>query len=109
MRQITLASLGLALVTACSQQGGEQRAPAEEDLTRPLEVARVDTAQPASPIEQPSREPEPEPARPAAKKAQRPTPKPLRRQPPKSAESVAEDTVEVRGYAPDADTVSAPS
>ena len=108
MKQITLASMGLAFVTACSQQGGEQRAPAEDELTRPLEVARVDTAQPAAPVEQRSSKPPTASARPAPKKAQRTTPKAPSRRAAKPA-TVAEDTGEVQGYAPGTDTVSAQS
>ena len=107
MKQITLALMGLAFATGCSQQGGEQRAPAEDELTRPLEVARVDTAQPGIAGPPRSSDTQAASAQPAPKKAQRPTPKAPPRRAAKPAELVADDTAEVQGYAPDSGGVSA--
>ena len=102
MKRIVLALAGLALLSSCSDVR-DRRAPVNDQLTRPLEVARVDTSQPLSPVEhQPPKPPEPV-AMPKPRKAKRPAPKPA---PPAAAP--AEDST-ARGYAPEPATDSAPT
>ena len=101
MKRIVLALAGLALLSSCSDVR-DRRAPVNDQLTRPLEVARVDTSQPLSPVEhQPPKPPEPV-AMPKPRKAKRPAPKPA---PPAAP---AEDST-ARGYAPEPATDSAPT
>src|SRR5688500_1495958 len=92
---------GIALASACWPSSEERRAPATDDnLTRPLEVARVDTSQPIAPVEHqvtPAAAPKPKPA---PRKARRSSPKPA---PAAVAESTpkadtAQDTATVQGY-----------
>ena len=102
MKRIVLALAGLALLSSCSDVR-DRRAPVNDELTRPLEVARVDTSQPLSPVEhQPPKPPEPV-AMPKPRKAKRPAPKPA---PP--AVAPAEDST-ARGYAPEQPADSAPT
>lgn len=113
MKRLFLTLAGLALASACSRDVEERRAPADDNLTRPLEVARVDTTQPIAPVEHQVPVATPEKAKPAGRKA-----KPSVRKPrveatrPAAAAAPAEDTASVQGYAPSeapAVTDSAPS
>src|SRR4026209_1371990 len=96
MKRIVLALTGLALLSSCSDvRDRRASAPVNDELTRPLEVARVDTSQPLSPVEhQPPKPPEPV-AMPKPRKAKQPAPKPA---PPAAAP--AEDST-ARGDAPE--------
>ena len=114
MKRLILVGASLALVSACSE-ASDRRAPVDDDnLTRPLEVARVDTTQPLAPVErevtrsseevtrspQPVTMPKPRRARPQPKKAASPV--------VASAEvTTPEVDTTVRGYAPDATVSSA--
>ena len=115
MKRLILATAAMALASACSGADDRRAQPAEDNLTRPLEVARVDTTQPLAPVEhQVTRPPEsvtmpkPRKAKRAPKKA---APPPV---PTAPVPSPDEDTT-VKGYAPDpneiavADTASAPA
>jgi len=105
MNRLALALAGVVLISGCSDTR-DRRIPVDDNLTRPLEVARVDSTQPLSPVEHQAT-PTPEPAAmPKPRKAKRATPKP----PSPAASAPAEDST-TRGYAPDqsADSVeSAP-
>ena len=113
MNRLILAATGMALASACSGTGDRPAPPAEDNLTRPLEVARVDTTQPLAPIEHQVTSPEtatmpkPRKAKRAAKKAAPPAV-------PTAPVASDEDTT-VKGYAPDPnesavpDTASAPA
>ncbi len=97
MKRLALALAGAVLVSGCSDTR-DRRAPVEDNLTRPLEVARVDTTQPLSPVEhQITQTPEPA-AMPKPRKAKRPPRKPA--PPAASVPAPAEDST-ARGYAPD--------
>jgi hypothetical protein len=107
MRPI-LAAAGMALVSACSS-GNDQRVPvADDNLTRPLEVARVDTTQALAPVEhEVTRPPEP---------VTMPKPRKAKRVPKKAVETAETapppttpevDTI-VQGYAPDTTAAPAP-
>lgn len=50
MNRLILALAGAFLVSSCSDSR-DRRTPVEDNLARPLEVARVDTTQPLAPIE----------------------------------------------------------
>lgn len=94
MNRLALALAGVVLVSGCSDSR-DRRIPVDDNLTRPLEVARVDTTQPLSPVEHQAT-PTPEPAAmPKPRKAKRATPKTT----PPVASAPAEDTT-TRGYAP---------
>ena len=94
MNRLVLALAGAVLVSGCSDTR-DRRTPVGDNLTRPLEVARVDTTQPLSPVEyHATKSPEPA-AMPKPRKAKRPSPKPA----PPTASTPAEDPT-VRGYAP---------
>ncbi|MEO8090869.1 MAG: hypothetical protein ABI703_11270 [Gemmatimonadales bacterium] len=104
MNRLALALAGAVLVSGCSDSR-DRRNPVDDNLTRPLEVARVDTTQPLSPVEHQAT-PTPEPAAmPKPRKAKRATPKAT----PPPASVPAEDST-TRGYAPDqpTDSVQAP-
>ncbi|HEY5941113.1 MAG TPA: hypothetical protein VIT87_09840, partial [Gemmatimonadales bacterium] len=106
MNRLALALAGAVLVSGCSDTR-DRRIPVDDNLTRPLEVARVDTTQPLSPVENQAT-PTPEPApMPKPRKAKRATPKAT----PPPASVPAEDTT-TRGYAPEqapvADTAHSP-
>ena len=94
---------GMTLIWACSD-GAERRTSADDNLTRPLEVARVDTTQPIAPVEHQVKAP----AQPAVKtpipKAKRPAKKAVaRRAAVAPTPPVAElDTSAVQAYAPGA-------
>ncbi|MEA2722971.1 MAG: hypothetical protein QOH59_742, partial [Gemmatimonadales bacterium] len=103
---LALALAGAVLVPGCSDSR-DRSIPVDDNLTRPLEVARVDTTQPLSPVEHHAT-PIPEPAAmPKPRKAKRATPKAS----PPPASVPAEDTT-TRGYAPEqppvADTARSP-
>ena len=109
MNRLALALAGAVLVSGCSDSR-DRRIPVDDNLTRPLEVARVDTTQPLSPVEhQATSTPEPA-AMPKPRKAKRATPKATPPPPPTSVP--AEDTT-TRGYAPEqspvADTAQSPA
>ncbi len=94
MKRLALALAGAVLVSGCSDTR-DRRTPVADNLTRPLEVARVDTTQPLSPVERHATQ-SPEPAAmPKPRKAKRPAPKPA----PPAASAPAEDST-ARGYAP---------
>jgi hypothetical protein len=108
MKRPALVAVTIALVSACSDSS-DRRAPADEDnLTRPLEVARVDTTRPLEPVElkvarsaDAATKAKPRRARPQPKK---PAPPPVA-----SAEITApEPDTTVRGYAPDPADTPAP-
>ena len=117
MKSYMFALAGLAFAISCSSPGGEQRVPAEDDLTPPLEMARVDTTGPIAAaghqekapaaLEEKAPAPAPTKAKPAPKKARRPA----RKAPVDTAVTLAaesrEDTSTVRGYAPNAEVDSA--
>ncbi len=115
MKLDMLALTALAFAIGCSSPGGEQRVPAEDDLTPPLEIARVDTTHPIAAVEHQEKAPAaleekvpaPAKAKPAPKKARRPA----RKAPVDTAVTLAaepkEDTSTVRGYAPNAEVDSA--
>jgi hypothetical protein len=95
MYRLALALAGAVLVSGCSDSR-DRRTPVDDNLTRPLEVARVDTTQPLSPVEH-QVTPTPEPAAmPKPRKAKRATPKAT---PPPASVPVEDSTT--RGYAPD--------
>ena len=94
MKRLVFALAGAVLVSGCSDTR-DRRTPGADNLTRPLEVARVDTTHPLSPAEYHTTKP-PEPAAmPKPRKAKRPAPKPD----PPEASMPAEDST-ARGYAP---------
>ena len=94
MKRLALALAGAVLISGCSESRNRET-PVDDDLTRPLEVARVDTTQPLSPAEY-QVTPSPEPAAmPKPRKAKRATPKPK----PPAATAPTEDST-ARGYAP---------
>jgi glycine zipper 2TM protein len=93
MNRLFLALAGAVLVSGCSD-ARDRRAPVADNLTRPLEVARVDTTHPVSPVEHATRSPDPT-AMPKPRKAKRPAAKPA----PPAASTPAEDST-ARGYAP---------
>ena len=103
---------GIALASACSPRIEERRAPATDDnLTRPLEVARVDTTQPIAPVEHQVTPPAAAKPTPTPRKARRSRPKPA---PAAAAASTpkpdtAQDIATVQGYAPSALPDSAPT
>ena len=92
MKKLVLVLAGVALSAACSD-ARDSRSRADDNLTRPLAVARVDTTQSLAPVEQQVTPPsdtmipaKPPKARPKAPKTA-PVPPP-------------EDTTPVQGYAP---------
>jgi hypothetical protein len=94
MKMVVLALAGAVLVSGCSDSR-DRRTPVADNLTRPLEVARVDTTQPLSPVERhATKSPEPA-AMPKPRKAKPPARKP----PPPAASTPVEDST-ARGYAP---------
>jgi glycine zipper 2TM protein len=98
MKRLVLALAGAVLVSSCSDSR-DRRTPVDDNLTRPLEVARVDTTQPLAPIEHQAPKP-PEPAAmPKPRKAKPPVKKPA----PPAASLPAEDST-TQGYAPMPDT-----
>ena len=117
MKLYMLSLTGLAFAISCSSPGGEQRVAADDDLTPPLEVARVDTTHPMAAVEHQAPAPAaPEAKAPAAQKskpAARTARRPARKAPVDTAVTVAaaprEDTSTVRGYAPNAPADSAPT
>ena len=94
---------GMTLIWGCSD-GTERRTPVDDHLTRPLEVARVDTTQPIAPVEHQVKAP----VQPAVKtpipKAKRPAKKPVARKSAAAPTPAApvEDTSTVQAYAPGA-------
>lgn len=103
MKRLILALAGMALVSACSD-ANDRRTPVDDTLTRPLEVARVDTSQPLEPIEHQVRKPAEPVAKPTPRKAKRP-PRKVSRPPAPApaaapAAAIKEDTSSVQGYAP---------
>ncbi len=93
MNRLTLALAGVVLASGCSDNR-DRRTPGADNLTRPLEVARVDTTQPLSPAEHHvTKSPEPV-AMPKPRKAKRPP----KKAPPAATASVEDTTA--RGYAP---------
>lgn len=117
MKSYMFALTGLAFAISCSPSGGEQRVPAEDDLTPPLEMARVDTTDPIAAVEHPAeapvtpeaKAPVPTKAEPAPKKARRPARKPSVDTAATLAAAPKEDTSTVRGYAPNAEVDSTPT
>ncbi len=104
MNRLALALAGAVLISGCSDSR-DRRTPVDDNLTRPLEVARVDTTQPLAPVEHHAT-PTPEPApMPKPRKAKRATPKAT----PPAASVPAEDST-TRGYAPGqpSDSVESP-
>ena len=96
MKRLALALAGAVLISGCSEPRNRET-PVDDNLTRPLEVARVDTTQPLSPAEH-QVTPSPEPvAMPKPRKAKRATPNPKPK--PPAATAPTEDST-ARGYAP---------
>ena len=94
MNRLVLALAGAVLVSGCSDTR-DRRTPVADNLTRPLEIARVDTTQPLSPVEHHVTK-SPEPATmPKPRKAKGPSRKPA----PPAATTPAEDST-AHGYAP---------
>ena len=94
MKMLVLALAGAVLVSGCSESR-DRRTPVADNLTRPLEVARVDTTQPLSSVERhATKSPEPA-AMPKPRKAKPPAKKPA----PPAVSTPAEDST-ARGYAP---------
>ena len=117
MNRHVLALAGIAIFSACSDMDS-RRAPEDDALTRPLEVARVDTSHPLAPVEHQATKTAEPVAKPATPKAKR---QPRKRLPPatraKPAAPATEDTNTAQGYAPSprdssprtsADSVSTP-
>ena len=103
MRKLFIFFAGAALASACSK-AGDRRPIADDSLTRPLEVARVDTTQTVAPVDR-HVTPVPEPV--AKPKVRKPKPQPRKSTPVAPAEK--EDTVSTQGYAPGPrDTALAP-
>ena len=109
------ALMGMTFIAACSD-GVERRTPMDDQLTRPLEVARVDTTQPLAPVEHQVRASAPAVKAPTPK-AKRPAKKAVARKSAAAPTPVApeEDTSTVQAYAPGAvadsvttDTISPP-
>lgn len=118
MKKLFLTLAGIALASACSREA-EERAPADDNLTRPLEVARVDTTQPIAPVEHQAPVATPQTAKPAAPRKPKPPSRKSRAAETAAAAvpAPAEDTANVQGYAPSespavtdstADSVAAP-
>lgn len=106
MKRLILTITGVALAAACSRGDDRGTPVADNNLTRPLEVARVDTTQPLAPVErevtrppEPATMPKPRKAKSPAKKAAKP---PVATPPVVAPEenTAVEDTT-VMGYAPD--------
>jgi len=94
MKMLVLALAGAVLVSGCSDSR-DRRTPVADNLTRPLEVARVDTTQPLSPVEHHATKSSEPAAMPKPRKAKPPSKKPA----PPAASAPAEDST-ARGYAP---------
>jgi len=91
---LVLALAGAVLVSGCSDSR-DRRTPVADNLTRPLEVARVDTTQPLSPVEHHATKSSEPAAMPKPRKAKPPSKKPA----PPAASAPAEDST-AHGYAP---------
>src|SRR5215207_2617196 len=116
MKQVILTLAGIAAISACSDTDNH-RAPEDDNLTRPLEVARVDTSSQVAPVERQVTRPD-EVAKVATAKPKRQLKKTAAtRRAKASAPAVREDTGTTQGYvaaprdtaAPTADTSSSPS
>ena len=114
--RLIAALTGMTLIWGCSD-GTERRTPVDDNLTRPLEVARVDTTQPLAAVEHQVRAPVQPAVKTPTPKAKRPTKKALARRPAAAPTPAApeEDTSTVQAYAPGAvadsvttDTISPP-
>lgn len=105
MRRLVMALAGVALVSGCSDTRDRRAPVADDNLTRPLEVARVDTTQPLSPVEHNVPKSPETAAMPKRRKAKRPPSKPA---PPAAAIPVEDSTA--RRYAParEPDSVETP-
>ena len=108
MNRLILATAGIVLASACSGASERRAPPAEDILTRPLEVARVDTTQPLAPVEPQVTSPPESVTMPKPRKAKRApknvAPPPVATAPVPSPE---EDTT-VKGYAPDPNEIAVP-
>ena len=109
MKPYMLALGGLAFAAGCSSQGGKQRVPADDDLTPPLEVARVDASHPIAAVEHQTPAPVTPKAKPAPGKARRATRKARVDTAMTIAATSKADTSTTRGYAPNAEVDSAPT
>lgn len=107
MKRLILVVAGIALVSACSDTG-DRRASADNNLTRPLEIARVDTTQPLAPVEREVTRPPESVTMPKPRKAKR---QPKKAAPPAVAApevtTPQEDTT-IKAYAPDTNSPSVP-
>ncbi len=101
MKRLILVVVGSALVSACSDAGNRRAPVADDNLTRPLEVARVDTTHPLAPVESEINRPSETPTKSKPRKARRPpkkaAPPPV---PASEVTSPVEDTT-VKAYAPE--------
>lgn len=108
MKRLILVVAGFALVSACSDAGTRRVPVSDDNLTRPLEVARVDTTHPLAPVEREVTRPPETATMPKPRKAKR---QPKKAAPPAVAApevtSPAEDTA-VKGYAPDTSGATVP-
>jgi len=115
MKKLFLIVAGVTLASACSDRGDRPTPVADDNLTRPLEVARVDTTQPSAPVEreviQPVEEvskPTEPVTRPKPRKAKPQARKPAPPQQPATAVAPPQEDTTIRGYAPDTNVTSFP-
>lgn len=114
MKRVILTLAGIAAISACSDTDS-RRAPEDDNLTRPLEVARVDTSRPLAPVEREVAKPvEAESAKAAKPAASKPTRQPKKAPAPRRAKAsppaVREDTATAQGYVGvGRDTAAAPT
>jgi hypothetical protein len=109
MKRLILTLAGIAAISACSDTDSH-RAPEDDNLTRPLEVARADTSSQVAPVERQVTKPD-EAAKvttPKPKRQPKKAPAPRRAKAP--APAVGEDTTTSQGYvAAPRDTAAAPA
>jgi hypothetical protein len=105
MKKIIMVLAGITLGSACSDAG--ERRTLDEELSRPLEVARVDTTQPLAPVEHATSRDD---------SVTMPKPRKAKRQPKRPAAApdtaprapVAQEDTTVMGYAPETSSKPAP-
>ncbi|MDQ3222395.1 MAG: hypothetical protein M3Q75_02830 [Gemmatimonadota bacterium] len=114
MKRLILAVAGAVLISACSD-AGDRRTSVDDSLTRPLEVARVDTTRPLAPVEREVTRPNESVTMPKPRKAKRQPKQPAalsEATPPVATPledtAVSQEDTTVRGYAPDTGGTSAP-
>jgi hypothetical protein len=108
MKRLILTLAGIAAISACSDTDSH-RAPEDDNLMRPLEVARVDSSSQVAPVERQVTKPD------EAAKVTTPKPKRQPKKAPvtrraKASPAVREDTASSQGYvAAPRDTAAAPA